>query len=139
MSANDGPNAQGFTGSNRVTGTWNSAGAQRGSCRAVMVSIFFGQVLALHVPVPEFEAALPAAIAWQLTRILPGGEVDVRGNTRTGVGKEKSPFDGKTKNVNYPEVIFALTYYGLVHHDEAALAAAERVFSYHQRTHSRGA
>ena len=104
-----------------------------------VVSIFFGQVLALHVPLPEFEAALPAAIAWQLTRILPSGEVDVTGNTRTGVGKEKSPFDGTPKNVNYPEVIFALTYYGLVHQDEAALAAAERVFNYHQRVHSPGA
>ena len=97
-----------------------------------VVSIFFGQVLALHVPLPEFEAALPAAVAWQLTRVLPNGEVDVSGNTRTGVGKEASPFTGETKSVNYPEVIFALTIYGLVHRDEAALAAADRVFAYHQ-------
>ena len=54
-----------------------------------VVSIFFGQVLALHVPLPEFEAALPAAVAWELTRIRDTGEVDVTGNTRTGVGKEK--------------------------------------------------
>jgi hypothetical protein len=80
---------------------------------------------------PEFEAALPAAVAWQLTRVLPNGEVDVSGNTRTGVGKEASPFTGETKSVNYPEVVFALTIYGLVHRDEAALAAADRVFAYH--------
>lgn len=94
-----------------------------------VVSILFGQVLALHVPLPEFEAALPAAVAWQLTRVRPSGEVDVSGNTRTGVGKESSYF-GAPKNVNYREVIFALTYYGLVHQDKAALAAADRVFAH---------
>ena len=96
-----------------------------------VVSIFFGQVLSLHLPLPEFEAALPAAVAWELTRIRETGEVDVRGNTRTGVGKEKS-YSGQPKNVNYNEVVFALTYYRLVHHDAAALAAADRVFAYTQ-------
>jgi hypothetical protein len=77
-------------------------------------------------------------MAWQLTRILPSGEVDVTGNTRTGVGKEASPLTGQTKTVNYNEVIFALTYYGLVHGDDAALAAADRVFAYSRRTPSSG-
>jgi len=97
-----------------------------------VVSIFFGQVLALHVPLPEFEDALPAAVAWQLTRIRETAEVDVTGNTRTGVGKEKS-YSGQPKNVNYNEVVFALTYYGLVHGDAPALDAADRVFAYTQR------
>jgi len=94
-----------------------------------VVSIYFGQVLALHVKLPEFEAALAAAVAWELTRIKETGEVDVTGNTRTGVGKEKS-YTGQPKNVNYNEVVFALTYYGIVHQDRAALAAADRVFAY---------
>ncbi len=97
-----------------------------------VVSILFGQVLALHVPLPEFEAALPAAIKWELSRIKESGEVDVTGNTRTGVGKEQSYF-GDPKNVNYNEVVLALTYYGLVHHDAAALAAADRVFAYSRK------
>ena len=97
-----------------------------------VVSILFGQVLALHLPLPEFEAALPAAIKWQISRVLESGEVDVRGNTRTGVGREVS-YGGAPKNVNYPEVYQALTLYGLVHDDPAALAAADRVFAYHQR------
>lgn len=97
-----------------------------------VVSIYFGQVLALHVPLPEFEAALPAAVAWQLTRIKETGEVDVTGNTRTGVGKEKS-YTGQPKKVNYNEVVLALTYYGIVHQDPAALAAADRVFAYSHR------
>ncbi|MSU23880.1 MAG: hypothetical protein EXS32_08665 [Opitutus sp.] len=94
-----------------------------------VVSILFGSILALHVPLPEFEAVLPAAVAWQLTRVLPTGKIDVKGNTRTGVGKEANAF-GQAKTVNYTEVILALTYYGLVHHDQAALDAATRVFDY---------
>ncbi len=100
------------------------------------VSILFGQVLALHVPLPEFEAALPAAVAWELTCIRESGEIDVKGNTRTGVNKETTAF-GEAKNVNYGEVVQALTLYGLVHHDQAALAAADRVFVFSQsRAHS---
>ena len=97
-----------------------------------VVSILFGSVLALHVPLPEFEAVLPAAVAWQISRVLPTGEVDVTGNTRTGVGKEPDAF-GKAKTVNYKEVVLALTIYGLVHHDKAALAAADRVFAYSEQ------
>ncbi|MBP8257920.1 MAG: hypothetical protein KAX37_11395 [Opitutaceae bacterium] len=99
-----------------------------------VVSILFGQVLAIHLPLPEFEAALPAAVAWQVTRILPSGEVDARGNTRTGVGLEPDPFSGKSKGVNYTEVAMALTLYGTLHHDKNVLAAAERVSAYRQKT-----
>lgn len=96
-----------------------------------VVSILFGQVLALHLPIPDFEAALPRAVAWQLTRIRENGEVDVTGNTRTGVGKEHSYF-GEPKTVNYSEVVQALTLYGLAKEDKAALAAADRVFKFWQ-------
>ncbi|MEI8039098.1 MAG: hypothetical protein WCJ14_11980 [Verrucomicrobiota bacterium] len=94
-----------------------------------VVSILYGQTLALHLPLPEFDAALPQAVAWQLTKIRDNGEVDVTGNTRTGVGKEMS-YSGQPKGVNYNEVVFALTYYGLAHHDPAALTAAGRVFAF---------
>jgi hypothetical protein len=96
-----------------------------------VVSILFGSVLALHVPIPEFEAVLPAAMKWELSRIKPSGEVDPTGNTRTGVGKEPSYF-GEPKQVNYGEVVQALTIYGLMHHDAEALAAADRVFAFMQ-------
>ncbi|HWL16052.1 MAG TPA: hypothetical protein VNR00_10640 [Opitutus sp.] len=97
-----------------------------------VVSLLFGQVLALHVPLPEFEAALAPAVAWQVSRIGPDGQVDVTGNTRTGLGQEKSYF-GDVKKVNYTEVVMALTYYGIVHHDRAALAAADRAFAFSQK------
>lgn len=94
-------------------------------------SILFGQVLSLHLALPELEAALPKAVAWELTRIKPRGEVEVTGNTRTGVGKEPSYF-GEPKRVNYGEVIQALTLYGIVRNDKPALAAADRVYAFHQ-------
>lgn len=94
-------------------------------------SILFGGVLALHLPWPEFDAALPAAVAWQISRVRETGEVEVGGNTRTGVGLEPG-YDGKPKNVNYNEVVLALTIHGIAHRDPAALAAAERVFQFAQ-------
>ncbi len=94
------------------------------------VSILFGQVLALHLPLPEFEAALRPAVAWQVTRIRSTGEVSVEGNTRTGVGKET--YLGQPKGVNYPEMVFAFTYYGLAHDDRVALDAADKVFAWSQ-------
>lgn len=96
-----------------------------------VVSILMGQVLALHLDLPELEEAFRPAMAWQLTRIRESGEVDVTGNTRTGVGKEKS-YEGKPKNVNTNEVIYALTLYGIVHHDPAAIAAANRVAAFYR-------
>lgn len=108
-------------------GVFSENGGRDSSYNAA--SILFGQTLALHLPIPEFEAALPKAVAWQLTRVGENGEVLVEGNTRTGVGKEPSYF-GEPKTVNYGEVVQALTMYGLVRNDKAALATADRVFTY---------
>jgi hypothetical protein len=102
-----------------------------------IVSVLFGQVLTLHVPMPEAEEAFGEAVRWQLSVIKPSGEVDVSGNSRTGVGKEVS-YGGAPKNVNYPEVYQALFLYGVVHDDEAARAAAARVFAYYQAQRAAG-
>jgi len=112
-------------------GVFIENGGQDSSYNAV--SILFGQVLAIHLPLPELEKALIRAVAWERTRIKPSGEVDVSGNTRTGVGKEKSYF-GEPKQVNYGEVVQAFTFYGLVHNDKAALATADRVYVYWQES-----
>jgi hypothetical protein len=108
-------------------GIFSENGGRDSSYNAV--SVLFGQTLALHLPIPEFEAALPKVVAWQVSRIRENGEVDVTGNTRTGVGKEPSYF-GEPKTVNYGEVVQALTMYGLVRNDKAALAAADRAFAF---------
>lgn len=110
-------------------GIFSENGGRDSSYNAV--SVLFGQTLALHLPIPEFEAALPKVVAWQVSRIRENGEVDVTGNTRTGVGKEPSYF-GEPKTVNYGEVVQALTMYGLLRNDKAALAAADRAFVFWQ-------
>ncbi|KAB2671733.1 MAG: hypothetical protein DVB31_04160 [Verrucomicrobia bacterium] len=92
------------------------------------VSILMARVLALHLPDPELDAALVRTMVWERTRILPTGEVQVGGNTRTGVGKEV--FMGQPKNVNYREVAFALCYHGMVHDDPGAIALAEKVLAW---------
>ena len=63
-------------------------------------------------------------MTWQRTRIQPTGEVLVAGNTRTGVGKERSPDSGKPKDVNYPEVAQALWYYGALHDEPETIQLA---------------
>lgn len=44
LSAGDKPDTQGFTGSNRAAHSWHGAGAQRGSCRAVIAAVVAGDL-----------------------------------------------------------------------------------------------
>ncbi|MFM8880135.1 MAG: hypothetical protein ACKOKG_13540, partial [Verrucomicrobiota bacterium] len=96
------------------------------------VSLLFAQVLALHVPMPELDEALLPAARWQISRILESGEVDTRGNTRTGVGKEPG-YNGQPKGINHNEVILALALHGVVHRNPEALKAAGRVLAWTER------
>ncbi len=91
------------------------------------VSILMAQHLFLYLPNPELEAAMKPAMDWELTRIKPTGEVEVTGNTRTGVGKEISPQNGKPKDVNYNEVAQTLWYYGALHNDPQIIELAMKV------------
>lgn len=91
------------------------------------VSILMGQVLAIYLPDPKLDEALSRAVAWQRTCIKPNGEVEVAGNTRTGVGKEI--FMGQPKKVNVPEVALAFTYFGMIHNDADAFALAQKVIT----------
>ena len=68
-------------------------------------------------------------MAWLKTRIKPTGEVEVAGNTRTGVGKERSK-TGVPKQVNYGEVSQTLWYYGALHDDPDAIALGLKVEEY---------
>ena len=96
------------------------------------VTLLFAQVLALHVPMPELDEALKPAARWQISRILESGEVDTRGNTRTGVGKEPG-YNGQPKGINHNEVILALALHGIVHRNSQALDAAGRVMAWTRR------
>jgi hypothetical protein len=89
------------------------------------VSLLMAQVLNIYLRDPELDAAMVKAMAWQRTRIRANGEVDVTGNTRTGLGQEHMM--GNLKTVNYSEVTLALIYFGMLHNDPAALQLAEKV------------
>ncbi len=95
------------------------------------VSLLMAQVLALHLPDLKLDEAMVRAMTWQRTRIRPTGEVEVTGNTRTGLGQEKGM--GQAKGVNYREVALALAYFGMIHDDPSAIALAEKVQSWPSR------
>ena len=95
------------------------------------VSLLMGQVLALYQPDPVLDVAFVRAMAWERTRISPTGEVQVKGNTRTGVGKEV--FMGKPKDVNYREVALAFCYFGMIHESPRDLELAEKICAWSAR------
>ncbi len=90
------------------------------------VSMLMGQVLSIYLPNPELDAAIAKTMAWERTRIKETGEVEVEGNTRTGVGRETG-MSGQPKKVNYGEVAQALCYFGILHDDPGAITLAEKV------------
>ena len=62
---------------------------------------------------------------WEIGRVKPDGEVEVAGNTRTGLKQEK--WMGNYKEVNLSEVTFCLLYENARSGDQDALAAAKRI------------
>jgi hypothetical protein len=95
------------------------------------VAVLMGTHLSLYIPHPDLEAAFQPVMDWERTRIKPTGEVEVAGNTRTGVGKELSK-TGVPKSVNYNEVAQTLWYYGALHHDPDLIALALQVDDYNR-------
>jgi hypothetical protein len=98
------------------------------------VAILMGQHLSLYLPNAELDAAMKPAMDWQRTRVKPTGEVEVEGNTRTGVGKELSP-EGVPKNINYNEVAQALWYYGALRNEPDVIDLALKVQAWHDTHH----
>ena len=90
------------------------------------VALLMAQVIALYLPDPKIDQAMREAMAWQLTRITPDGEVLVAGNTRTGLGQEISRGQGP-KKVNTREVAVALLYHGLMYDNTEALQLGQAV------------
>lgn len=106
-------------------GVFVESGGRDSSYNAV--SILMAQEILLHLPMPDVEAAMGPAMAWQLTRITPSGEVLVGGNTRTGLEQEKDRSGTGFKTVNTREVALALIYHGLMYDSSEALQAGIRV------------
>lgn len=69
---------------------------------------------------------------WELTHVLPSGEVDLTGSTRTGIERGHN---GKTKTVDYPNFEQALIMGSKLTGDEKYTGAANRAadFKFHHK------
>jgi hypothetical protein len=83
------------------------------------------QIWAIHFPDRKLDAAIDRAVRWELGRIGPDGQIDVAGNTRTGLGQEQ--WMGHEKGVNLSEVTLCLLYQYARTGDCQSLAAARRI------------
>jgi hypothetical protein len=92
------------------------------------VSAWLLQVWALHFPDRTLEAVTDKAAQWVVDRIQSDGSVDVTGNTRTGLGQET--WQGRVKDVNYPEVLRCLLYFVARRGDSKAGEAAKRLMAW---------
>jgi hypothetical protein len=68
---------------------------------------------------------------WELTKILPTGEISTEGNTRIKPGGEV--FLGKQKGVNIPEVLRGLSYAAAISGNQSIWNAAQRISSYYYK------
>jgi hypothetical protein len=83
------------------------------------------QVWLLYLPDAKLEAVVNRAVAWELGRIQPDGQVEVAGNTRTGLGQEQ--WMGHSKGVNLSEITLCLLYHYARTGAPESLAAARRI------------
>ena len=117
--------AQGIA-TQRADGVFLELGGHDSSYQGV--SLLQLQQYTNHFPDAAADAAIQLGAAWEVTRVLPTGEVDVTDNTRTGLGQED--FMGGTKDVAYIEVLLGLLYSGEAQDYGLATAAAIRIFDY---------
>jgi hypothetical protein len=89
------------------------------------------QVWTVYFADKKLEAAVARAVRWELGRIGPDGDVNVTGNTRTGLGQEL--WMGHAKGVNLSEITLCLLYGYTRIGDQQALAAARRVVENRKR------
>ena len=113
-------------GTQREDGVFLELGGHDSSYQGV--SLLQLQQYAMHFPDPAIDAAILLGAQWEVTRVLPTGEIDVTGNTRTGDGQED--FIEGAKEVSYIEVLLGLLYCGEAQDYGLATAAAIRVFDY---------
>ena len=92
------------------------------------VSLLQLQQFGIHFPFPPYNAAIQLGAAWEVTRVMPTGEIDCTGNTRTGLGQED--FMGESKDVAYIEVLLGMLYCGEAQNYGLGTAAAIRIFDY---------
>jgi hypothetical protein len=89
------------------------------------------QVWLTYFPDKKLDAAVDRAVRWEIGRIGPDGQVDVTGNTRTGLGQEQ--WMGHDKGVNESEVTLCLLYDYARTGNQQSLAAARRIVERRKR------
>ncbi|MEN6367190.1 MAG: hypothetical protein ABFC88_10280 [Thermoguttaceae bacterium] len=89
------------------------------------------QVWTLYFPDKKLSEAVDRAVRWERDRVGPDGQVDVSGNTRTGLGQER--WMGHDKSVNLSEVTFCLLWHAAATGDQQSLAAARRIQQHRQQ------
>ncbi len=72
--------------------------------------------------------AIEKGIRWELTRILPTGEVSTEGNARVYSGGEK--YFSKEKGVDYTQIILALNYYSKLSGNLVVQRVADQVLTF---------
>jgi hypothetical protein len=83
------------------------------------------QVWVVHFPDEKLDEAIRLAVRWEMDRVGADGQIDITGNTRTGLGQEQ--WQGHEKGVNLSEVTLCLLYFYARTGDQGALAAARRI------------
>jgi hypothetical protein len=83
------------------------------------------QVWTLYFPDKKLDEAIEKAVEWERKRVSVDGQIDVTGNTRTGLGQEK--WMGHEKGVNESEVTLCLLYDYTRTNNKESLSAAERI------------
>jgi hypothetical protein len=116
----------------RADGVFREHGGHDSSYQAVALLML--QLYALRFPSDDLWAAARSAAHWEIGRVKETGEVNVSGNTRTGLGQEA--FLGTAKQVDYIHVVLALFYYAAYANDREAYAAASRAYKYASRMQS---
>jgi hypothetical protein len=100
-----------------------------------MVGVVYAQRWLTYFPndelAPKVSAMINKALLWEKQRILPSGEIDSEGNSRTA-GQERGRM-GKVKHVDYSAVIRGFAYWASVTGDQQWNAIAQSVAQYYTR------
>jgi len=96
------------------SGAFQENGGGDSSYQAVNLQMLMYYVT--YYPSPELDIIIRHGLDWELSKVNADGAIDVKGNSRTGVGKEI--YFGKEKEVNTREVCLMFAYAGALYHDD---------------------
>ncbi len=95
------------------SGAFQENGGGDSSYQAVNLQMLMYDVT--YYPSPDLDTVIRQGLDWELSKVDADGVIDVKGNSRTGVGKEV--YFGKEKEVNTREVCLMFAYAGALYHD----------------------